>query len=102
MLEKGRIDVEAIREPGDRLRSRPSLAPFDLTDVLLREPSARELGLCQAGRNPQLSNALTKINRAALALIALNPLGADSCELLLRQSRRSLSRPGHFGHVSLP
>jgi hypothetical protein len=37
-----------------------------------------------------------------LGRIALDPIGADSCELLLRQSRRSLSRPGHSGHVSLP
>ena len=54
------VDVEAAREPRDRLAGRARLAALDLADVLLREPIARELALCQARGDAQLAHALTE------------------------------------------
>ena len=54
------VDVEAAREPRDRLAGRAGLAALDLADVLLREPIARELALCQARGDAQLAHALTE------------------------------------------
>jgi hypothetical protein len=54
------VDVEAAREPRDRLAGRAGLAALDLADVLLREPIARELALCQARGDAKLAQALTE------------------------------------------
>ena len=54
------VDVEAAREPRDRLAGRTGLAALDLADVLLREPIAGELALCQARGDAQLAHALTE------------------------------------------
>ena len=43
------VDSELLREPGHGLVGRPRLAALDLRDVLLREASAGELRLREAG-----------------------------------------------------
>ena len=58
--EERRIDTEPRCQPGGGLHRRACLAALDLADVLLREPVARELGLCQPGREAQRAQPLTE------------------------------------------
>ena len=58
--EEHRIDAELLGQPGDRRLGRPRLAALDLADVLLREPLARELGLCQTCGHAQRADALAQ------------------------------------------
>jgi len=58
--EQAGVDAEPSGEPLDRVRRRARLAPLDLADVLLREPAARERGLAQTCREPQLAQPCTQ------------------------------------------
>ena len=66
VLEELAIGVEPFGQPLERLASRPRLAPLDLADVLLREPPGCELGLAQAGRTAQETDALAERGRASV------------------------------------
>jgi hypothetical protein len=56
-------DLQPVGEPLERRFVRANPAALDLADVLLREAPEAELGLRQASRNAQLSDALTKRRR---------------------------------------
>ena len=58
--EKGRVDTELRREPGDGLGGGARLAPLDLADVLLRESLAGDLGLGQPCRQAQRAQPLAE------------------------------------------
>jgi hypothetical protein len=65
-LEEVGVDAQLRRDPLDRLARGPGLAALDLTDVLLREAVAGEVGLGQPGRDAQLANALAEAGAAGL------------------------------------
>jgi len=62
--QERRVDAEPGCDPLDRLLGRARLAALDLADVLLREPVAGELGLRDAGRDPELAHALAEARGA--------------------------------------
>src|SRR5436309_5374052 len=59
-LEEAGVGAELAGKPLDRLARGPGLAPLDLTDVLLREAVAREVGLRQSGGDAQLPHELAQ------------------------------------------
>src|SRR6185436_7380276 len=58
--EEARVDLEARREPVDRLLRRAGLPALDLRDVLLREAIAGELRLRQARGDAELAQTLAE------------------------------------------
>ena len=59
-LEKRRIGAEPRREPKDRRSRGPRDPALDLAQILLREPRAGELFLCQAALEPELTHAIAE------------------------------------------
>ena len=89
--EEGRVDVEPIGEPGDRLVGRPRLAPLDLADVLLREPVARDLGLGQSGGEAKRAQPIAETEVGADGVVAAR----DGCR------RELASSAGRLGAASI-
>ena len=97
--DEGGIDPEPLGEPADRGVGRPRLAALDLTDVLLREPFARELALRETRGDAQRAYPLAEASRNGGAL-------AEASARCRRERRDDLvhSRFSQFGFevVALP
>ena len=90
-----RVDPEPLGEPGDRLAGRARLPALDLAHVLLREASAGERGLRQAGGDAQRANARTDAPGRAGA--AADRVGGRIAHTVFTQPGRSSSRRPPMG-----
>jgi len=95
-LEERGIDAEPIGEPGDGRIGRTGLPALDLTDVLLREPFSRELGLRQPRRDTQRAHALAEASAMCGALAEARAAGAR-----WRRRRDGLVHT-HFSQSGIP